>query len=140
MLYSHDLTYDIYSKGDGLNDPRIIVFNSGIYLISSAHKWIAINSNFARRLGWFLSNDESFAWFDSNGELMVKSVYWKDGWIWVKPPRFDTLGEGWLVLASKKGLEARRKAIEHQKIQMWIERHSHGPKKYEGEWHLSRSL
>ena len=140
LYYGHDLTYEFYSKGHIVNNSQMIICNPGIHLIGSTHKWVAINSNFAKGLGWSLSRDEPFAWFDSNGELMVKSVFWKDGWIWVKPSRFDTLGEGWLVLASGKGLEMICNSIEQPEIHMWIERHSHGEKPYSDKWHLSKSL
>ena len=137
---SHELTYESYKIGIGQRESQVIICNIEGRLIGSTYKWTAINSNFARKLGWSLSRDEPFAWFDSNGELMVKSVYWKDGWIWVKPPRFDTLGEGWLVLASEKGLEMISNSKEQPEIHMWIERHSHGEKPYSGKWHLSKSL
>ena len=81
-----------------------------------------------------------FEWLDSEGHLMVKSVYWKDGWIWLEPPRFEALGEGWYVLASDVAVEAIRKAFPHAQTHLWVERHSHGDKPYEGSWHLQRPL
>ena len=137
---SHELTYESYKIGIGQRESQVIICNIEGRLIGPTYKWTAINSNFARKLGWSLSRDEPFAWFDSNGELMVKSVFWKDGWIWVKPPRFDTLGEGWLVLASEKGLEMICNSKEQPEIHLWIERHSHGEKPYSDKWHLSKSL
>ena len=113
---SHELTYGSYKIGVGQRDFQVIICNSERHLIGSTYKWVAINNNFARKLGWSLSSDEPFAWFDSNGELMVKSVYWKDGWTWVKPPRFESLGEGWLVLASKKDWKQYVKRLDIQKF------------------------
>jgi hypothetical protein len=69
---------------------------------------------------------------------MVKSEYWKDGWIWLEPPRFEALGEGWYVLASDVAVEAIRRAFPDAQTHLWVERHSHGEKPYEGSWHLRR--
>jgi len=77
-----------------------------------------------------------FEWRESTGLSMVKSVYWKDGWIWVEPPRFDALGEGWYVLASNLAVEAIRRAFPDGQTRLWVERHSHGQKPYKGSWHL----
>ena len=137
---SYELTYESYKIGIGQRESQVIICNIEGRLMGSPYKWTAINSNFARKLGWSLSRYEPFTWYDSDGELMVKSVFWKDGWISVKPPRFDTLGEGWLVLASDKALEMICNSKEQPEIHMWIERHSNGEKPISGKWQLSRSL
>jgi hypothetical protein len=71
---------------------------------------------------------------------MVKSVYWKDGWIWLEPPRFESLGEGWLVLSTEQGIRSIREASNNFELHLWVERHCHGEKSYEGKWHLSKSI
>ncbi|MDL2123426.1 MAG: hypothetical protein LWX51_10145 [Deltaproteobacteria bacterium] len=137
---SHEVTFESYLRGEGQGDEQLIVLNSERQLIGPAYRWAAINSSFARRLGWRPSDDEPFEWFDSSGNLMVKSVYWRDGWIWLEPPRFESLGEGWLVLSTEQGIRSIREASNNFELHLWVERHSHGEKSYEGKWHLSKSI
>jgi hypothetical protein len=135
---SYELTFESYLRGDGQSDGQLIVLNSERQLIGPAYRWAAINCAFARRLGWYPSNDEPFAWVDSSGNLMVKSVYWRDGWIWLEPPRFESLGEGWLVLSTNEGIRSIRESLNNLELHLWVERHSHGEKPYDDKWHLSR--
>jgi len=137
---SHELTFDRYLRGEGQEDEQLIVLNSECQLVGPAYRWAALNSSFAQRLGWRPSDNEAFAWIDSSGNLMVKSVYWKDGWIWLEPPRFESLGEGWLVLATQQGIRSIRAASNNIELHLWVERHCHGEKPYEGKWHLSKSI
>jgi hypothetical protein len=137
---SCELTFESYLSGYGQDDGQLIVLNSERQLVGPAYRWAAVNSAFARRLGWQPSNDEPFAWVDSLGKLMVKSVYWRDGWILLKPPRFESLGEGWFVLSTKEGIRSIREALNNLELHLWVERHSHGEKPYDGKWHLSRSI
>jgi len=137
---SHELTLKCYLRGDCQGDEQLIVLNSERQLIGSAYRWAAINSSFARRLGWCPSDDEPFEWVDCSGNLMVKSVYWRDGWIWLEPPRFKSLGEGWLVLSTEQGIRSIREASNNFELHLWVERHSLGEKSYEGKWHLSKSI
>ncbi len=71
---------------------------------------------------------------------MVKSIFWRDGWIWLEPPRFESLGEGWLVLSTELGIRSIREFSNKLELDLWVERHSHGEKPYEGKWHLSKSI
>lgn len=134
------LTYEAYLDGRGQDDNQLIVLNKENQLGGPAYRWAAINSNIARALGWRLSTDVPFQWCDTTGNIMVESTYWKDGWIGIKPPRFDSLGEGWFVSASPAAIEAIRQHGPGIQIHLWVERHSHGSKPYEGKWHLSRPL
>jgi hypothetical protein len=137
---SQELTLKCYLRGDGQGDEQLIVLNSERQLIGPAYRWAAINSSFARRLGWRPSDDEPFEWVDSSGNLMVKSVYWRDGWIWLEPPRFESLGEGWVVLSTEQGIRSIREASNNFELHLWVKRYSHGRKSYEGKWHLSKSI
>ncbi|MBL7177937.1 MAG: hypothetical protein ISS66_19110 [Desulfobacteraceae bacterium] len=137
---SQEITFESYLRGEGQGDEQLIVLNSERQFIGPAYRWAAINSSFARRLGWHPSDDEPFEWVDSSGNLMVKSVYWRDGWIWLEPPRFESLGEGWLVLSTEQGVKSIREASNNFELHLWVERHSHGEKSYEGKWHLSKSI
>jgi hypothetical protein len=137
---SHELTFQSYLRGLGQENEQLIVLNSERQLVGSAYRWAAINSTFARKLGWRPSGDEPFDWVDSSGNLMVKSIFWRDGWIWLEPPRFESLGEGWLVLSTELGIRSIREFSNKLELHLWVERHSHGEKPYEGKWHLSKSI
>ncbi len=135
-----ELTYAGYLQGDAQEKNQIIVWNSERQLMGPQYRWIAINSNLARELGWALSATNPFEWLDGERRLMIKSVYWKDGWIWLQPPRFEALGEGWYVLASDLAVEAIRRAFPNARTHLWVERHSHGENPYTGSWHLRQQF
>ena len=101
------------------------------------HTSLVGNSKFAKSLSWVPSPNRPFEWLDESGGLMVKSIFWRDGWIGLEPPRFEPLGEGWLVLATDLGLARIREARVDAQYHLWVERHSHGKKPYSGNWHLS---
>ena len=134
------LTYEVYLSGQGQEDKQFIVLNSENQLVGPAYRWAAINSNLAKALGWNPSTNVPFQWLDTAGDVMVESTYWKDGWIWIEPPRFESLGEGWFVSASTAAIEAIRRFAPEPEIHLWVERHSYGDRPYEDHWHLSRPL
>ena len=105
-----------------------------------AARWIAINSNFAKSLGWFPSNAQPFEWLDGSGQLMVKSVMWRDGWVGLEPPHMESLGEGWLVLATTNAIKAIVQKRPDSSLHLWVERHSHGNKPSQASWHLMSPL
>jgi hypothetical protein len=136
----YELTYEMYAEGRGQPDHQLIVLNSERQLAGPAYRWAAINANFASELGWHLSNDTPFKWLDSEGRAMVESQYWKNAWIWLEPPRFESLGEGWIVLASSNAIDAIRTVAPTADCHLWVERHSHGSQPYRGKWHLTHPL
>jgi hypothetical protein len=138
LASGRELTYQSYIRGNAQEENQLIVWNSERQLGGPQYRWIAMNSNVARELGWTLCPTNPFEWLDSAGCSMVKSEYWKDGWIWLEPPRFEALGEGWYVLASDLAVKAIRRAFPDAQTHLWIERHSHGDKPYKGAWHLKR--
>jgi hypothetical protein len=135
-----NLSYEMYVDGDGQDDQQVIVLNAERQLAGPAYRWAAINSNIARELGWQQSGDVPFQSMDSGGRVTVKSVYWRDGWIWIEPPRFESLGEGWLVLATPEAVNAIKDFAPEAEVHLWVERHSHGSKPYKGAWHLTKAL
>ena len=135
-----ELTYKMYLDGRGQEDNQLIVLNNENQLVGPVYRWAAINSNLARALGWRPSTSVPFQWLDTAGTVMVESTFWKDGWIRIKPPRNESLGEGWVVSASTDAIEAIRRFAPETEIHLWVERHSHGEREYEGKWHLSRPL
>jgi hypothetical protein len=140
-LFSNlELTLKTYLRKDGQTGDQFIILNSEHQLIGPAYRWAAINCAFARYLGWLQSNDEPFKWVDTSGDLMVKSIYWRDGWIGLEPPHFESLCEGWLVLATEKGFDIIRQNFKNLEQHLWVERYSHGVKSYKGLWHLSKKI
>jgi hypothetical protein len=138
LASGHELTYEGYIRGDAQRENQLIIWNNDLHLAGPQYRWVAMNSNVAQELGWTVCPTNPFEWQDSAGHLMVKSEYWKDGWIWLKPPRFEALGEGWYVLASDLAVEAIQRAFPDAQIHLWVERYSHGQKPYKGSWHLRR--
>ena len=134
------LTYKMYLEGRGQNDEQLIVLNDEQQLVGPVYRWATINSNFARSLGWHPSTNVPFQWLDTAGNVMIESTYWKDGWIWIEPPRFESLGEGWFVSACPAAIEAIRRLAPGTEIHLWVERQSHGDRPYKGNWHLFRPL
>lgn len=62
---------------------------------------MAFNPALARTLGWRSSVKGSFAWEDTDGNLMAKSVYWMDGNQDMTAPHINSeSGEGWYVRIS----------------------------------------
>ena len=137
---AYELTYEMYVKGLGQDHRQLIVLNSERQLVGPAYRWAAINANFARALGWHVSDHVPFQWLDTAGNVMATSTYWKDGWIWIEPPRFESLGEGWYVSATPDAIEAIRQLAPGTVAHLWVERHSHREQPYEGKWHLSMPL
>ena len=135
-----ELTYEMYLDGRGQEDNQLIVLNSENQLVGPVYRWVAINANLAKALGWRPSTGVPFRWLDTTGVVMVESIFWKDGWIRIKPPRNESLGEGWVVSASTDAIEAIRGFVPETEMHLWVERHSHGEREYEGKWHLSRPL
>jgi hypothetical protein len=129
-----ELTYEPYLEGVGQEDEQLLVANNERQLVGPAYRWIAFNATIARRLGWVDTNP--FEWRTPAGDLMVKSVYWRDGWIGLEPPHMEPLGEGWFVVATPAAIAAIVKAYPESHLHLWVERHSNGRAPYQQSWHL----
>lgn len=83
----------------------LIILNKSLDYDSPGENWLALNPVVARQMGWRLSKDGLFRWVNNEGQTMVESIWWSDGFIEQRPPRFDDdVGEGWLVIASQNAL------------------------------------
>jgi len=136
----HELVHADYLRGLDQGHNQLTLWNDENQLIGFQYRWVAFNSEKARELGWTPSPQEPFTWCDSVGNTMVRSIYWKDGWVSLEPPRQESLGEGWILLASKTALEEIRAKYPEAQMQLWVERHSHGDSKYKKEWHLQKAV
>lgn len=139
LATEHAVTYEYYKEGRGQTENQLVVYNEEEQLVGPQYRWIAINSNIARQLGWHLSPSNPFEWLDTNNRTMVVSKYWKDGWIWIKPPRFESIGEGWFVLASNEALSSITDEFPEAVSHLWVRRVSHGRKPLEARYHLQQS-
>src|SRR5258708_9737549 len=67
--------------------------------------WLALNPVIGKQLGWHYSQDGLFRWVDANGNIMVESVWWKDGPMgWYRSYSREENGEGWMVIASQPAI------------------------------------
>jgi hypothetical protein len=84
---------------------HLVVRVSDVGLDSPGAAWLALNPDFGRILEWRLDPEGLFRWRSSDGELMVETLWWTDSKV-EYPPYVDDeeVGEGWVVLCSKKAL------------------------------------
>ncbi len=135
-----ELVYSSYLQGNAQDPEQLTVWNEESQLIGPQYRWAAFCAGRARELGWKPSATEPFRWDNADGELMVRSIYWKDGWICLEPPRFESLGEGWIVVATHAALKQILRAFPDAQFQLWVERHSHGEAPYQQKWHLQKKF
>lgn len=87
-------------------DNPVIVRNQWLGSDTDGTDWIALNPEIAKSLGWKLAPDGLFRWVNGSGEVMVETVWWKDGCIELGPYEQDTeVGEGFLVVATPGAAE-----------------------------------
>ena len=134
------LTYEMYLDGQGQETAQVVVLNDEGPLDGAACRWAALNANLARSLGWRAAGDVPFRWLDACGRVMVESVFWRDGWKWIQPAHFESLGEGWCVVASEAAVDAIREYAPGARIHLWVERRAYGDAPCDEGWHLRRLL
>ena len=134
------LTYEMYLDGHGQGATQLVVLNDEGALDGGACRWAALNANVARSLGWRPAGDAPFRWLDGWGRVMVESVFWRDGWKWIQPAHFESLGEGWCVVASEAAVHAIRERAPDARVHLWVERRAYGDAPCDEGWHLRRPL
>ncbi|WP_198043645.1 tetratricopeptide repeat protein [Ketobacter nezhaii] len=101
-----------YPDISSTNDPSLVIYGSGSYIDHGGLEWLALNPSVGYSLGWSLSQKGLFQWVNEKGDIMVESVYWKDGPISRLPPKMDDIcSNGWLVVASHEAVEQIREVI-----------------------------
>lgn len=64
--------------------------------------WLALNPAVGRQLGWKPGSEGLFRWVDTDGQVMVESLWWNDGDFFSDTGHSgEQVGEGWLVLAKQ---------------------------------------
>jgi hypothetical protein len=107
--------YPFQSGGDEA-DNATVVWHWERMSDSPYSQWVAFNPALARSLGWKPSAEKLFGWTNESGELMVWSVFWRDGLFEEQPPHLhNEVGEGWVVLGT---LEALKEVRNHFKTQV----------------------
>lgn len=93
------------------HEPSLVIYGSGAYIDHGGLEWLAFNPTIGFSLGWSVSSQGLFRWLDEKGNIMVESIYWKDGPISRLPPKMDDIcSNGWLVIASSEAAEQIRRA------------------------------
>ncbi len=86
-------------------------------------RWIAFNPKIAAKLCWEPSEEEPFGWEDEEGNLVVRSVYWRDGNVNLSQRVNDCeTGGGWYLIASDSGLKAIAEIYQELIFEKRIER------------------
>ncbi|MGP1272742.1 MAG: ATP-binding protein [Phycisphaerales bacterium] len=84
----------------------VIVRNQWIGADTDGSDWIALNPAIAKKLEWTLSSDGLFRWVNGTDEVMVETLWWKDGCVELGPYQRETeVGEGFLVVATPGAAE-----------------------------------
>jgi hypothetical protein len=106
MFYSSD----IYPKPYNNMPKTLTIYCSETYIDHCGVSWFGFNPEIALQLKWeFKKSEGLFKWIDLNGNIMVESLYFKDGSIKLYPPKSDLFcSEGWIVLASEDAIKQIR--------------------------------
>lgn len=99
------LLAQVYARADAPEE-RLIIAPDSPHIHTHASNWIAINPLVARGLRLHHNSGKLFQWIDEHGQVSVESFWWTDGCL----ERHDrhlhcSVGEGWLVLASRSAYE-----------------------------------
>lgn len=118
----HRLTKDYYSINQV--GTHIIVIRDQRFFnqFNNKSNWLAFNPALAKHFGWSPNEDKLFGWNDENGELMIESIYWRNGNPDIRPYKESDAGEGWFVVASDKALEQIKSLTEQLYIHKSLQR------------------
>ncbi|MBD3335964.1 MAG: hypothetical protein GF355_10660 [Candidatus Eisenbacteria bacterium] len=87
-------------------EDHLVIACDGRYFETPAVDWLALNPSWGQALGWRPMPGPWFRWADQHGNLVVKSVWWRDGNLHCYSEHFHVeVGSGWLVLINQSGLE-----------------------------------
>jgi hypothetical protein len=92
----------------GLEAPEdnVVIACNGVHFETPEVGWLALNPPLGQALGWRPVPGPWFRWADQHGNIVVKSVWWRDGnsCCFNEHLRVE-VGSGWLVLMTESGLE-----------------------------------
>ena len=107
-------TVSTYSEAIPIpSESTLVVLNSPRCLDSPGVEWLAFNPQIATKMGWSLASEGRFKWVNSDGCIMVESIWWANGL-----PKLHSIGsgseeasEGWVVVATQEAYAALRNQI-----------------------------
>ncbi|MCH7539457.1 MAG: hypothetical protein IH999_03510 [Proteobacteria bacterium] len=68
-------------------------------------EWLCLNPTVGLSLGWEFASDGLFRWIGSDGSTMAESIWWSNGPLMRRPPRFDeVVSQGWIVVAAPRAI------------------------------------
>jgi hypothetical protein len=121
-----DVTKNSYARSALLEmEPSlpVVVRNQWLGSDTDGTDWIALNPLIAYEIGWKLAADGLFRWVDDIGEVMVETVWWKDGRVELGSGEPDAeVGEGFLVEATPTAAEAIFKFVQEPTRFMLLQR------------------
>ncbi len=95
-----------YPYIEDIQEPSLIIYGSPGYVDLGSTEWLALNPIIGNLLGWSVASKGLFRWVNGSGELMVESIFWKDGPIIRQPPKTDdACSDAWLVVATPKAVD-----------------------------------
>lgn len=98
-------------------------------------RWVAVNPDLARFLGWVPEPSKLLGWKDNQGNLMVESIYWVNGNIDMVPRKDSEVGEGWYIVASDDALSQIQKVTPNLYVHKKLIR-----EKYEDSGRLENTI
>lgn len=105
--------------------PSIIVQNSVLGADGIGTEWLSLDPRIAATLGWVLEQNEYLKWVDSDGKLMIQTIWWRDGLLEQYSTRSECqVAEGWLVVASSEAVRQIRGLIPGL-VQSFLTQRSH---------------
>ena len=96
-----------YPSLSGTRKPHhIVVRNQTFGFNSSGSNWLALDPIVGYQCGWKVSDSGMFRWVDCDNNVMVESIWWRDGRssVYSASEYADETSEGWLVVASESAL------------------------------------
>ena len=137
-----DLTRDLWLWQSVDEREKIVAYNDRGLLGGGVYRWASLSSRVAAALDWKPSVTDPFGWLEPGGDLMVRSLFWRDGRVGMASPGSSEtlLGEGWCLLATDAGLEALQNLLPHASVHLLVKRERLGMEASEQSWHLARSL
>lgn len=137
--YASFWTASDYPDIGHVREPSLVIYGAPHTTDLGSSEWLALNPIIGVELGWSYDNQGCFRWVNDSGEVMVESIYWKDGPISRMPPKFDNVcSNGWLVVATAEAMESIQQ-LTGEIIKMNVVVRSSGKNAYDLEYGVAES-
>ncbi|MDE2369699.1 MAG: hypothetical protein KGN16_12080 [Burkholderiales bacterium] len=107
---------DLYPRTSEAFDVQAPVIGDNQFTLRVGPKrWLAINPAFAAARGWTFLGRDDFAWLNESGEVVARTIYWRDGPGRRSPPKLDEVfAEGWIVIIRRDAIGLVGKSVSLQ--------------------------